>query len=128
MCGQEGYYGTSAFQTLLDLQEFVALSRQYAQQMLEKEEAEMESDDTDEDTVENIQGDAATSIEKKKRRLEKENKARQAAAEIHKKRNMLSMYHPGEPCDFKNIQIPNRVNEVKQIHNMNLDDNYDIDL
>jgi DNA-directed RNA polymerase II subunit RPB1 len=138
MCGQEGYYGTSSFQTLFDMHEFVALSREYAQAMIEKEkhdtieeekEAEEEKEDDDDmhDTLEEMaMGTQATQV-KQKRKAEEE-KARQAVAAINKKRNMLSIYTPGDPCDFKNISIPNPVDEVKPIQGMTLDNDYDIHL
>ncbi len=133
MCGQEGYYGTSSFQTLFDMQEFVALSREHAQATLERandeDDSEEEEGDTDDPdlSVEQMAMESQATQVKQKRKAEEE-KARQSAAAIHRKRNMLSIYTPGEPCDIKNITIPISVNEVKTIQHMTLDDNYDIHL
>jgi DNA-directed RNA polymerase II subunit RPB1 len=119
MCGQEGYYGTSSFQTMFDIEEYVALSRQYQEVMkpiLEKEEeVRME--------------------EEEKQRLMKKEKIEKAKMEqtiepreVEQKRELLSTETHRDACHIKNLVIRNHANHVRPIQNLNIDEDYNINL
>jgi DNA-directed RNA polymerase II subunit RPB1 len=125
MCGQEGYYGTSSFQTMFDVEEYVALSRQYQEIMkpiLEKEEEKRMEEEEKKHLMKKE--------EKEKERVQTQNKEESPIEfeEVDQKREMLSTETHRDACHIKNLVIRNHANHIRPIQNLDLDENYDINL
>jgi DNA-directed RNA polymerase II subunit RPB1 len=122
MCGQEGYYGTSSFQTMFDIDQHVVFSRKYREYMipiLEKEEEEKMK-------KEEIQN--AKNIEIKERTEEEKRKREEIEEELYRQRELLSTETHRDACNVKNIVISNYANQITKVQNLDLDDDYDIRL
>jgi DNA-directed RNA polymerase II subunit RPB1 len=123
MCGQEGYYGTSSFQTMFDMDQHVILSRAYEEEMkpiLEKKEAEK---------MEKEAKELAKKMEVEEK-LEKEKRERRRLAdeELEKQRALLSTETHRDACHIKNLVISNHTNQISSVQNLDLEDDYDIRL
>jgi DNA-directed RNA polymerase II subunit RPB1 len=124
MCGQEGYYGTSSFQTMFDPEEYVALSRQYEEIMKpileEEEEKKMEEEEKK----------RLMKLEQQEK-LKKEKKVQppmMEPEEVEQKRELLSTETHRDACHMKNIVIPNHANQLHTIQNLELEEDYNIQL
>jgi DNA-directed RNA polymerase II subunit RPB1 len=123
MCGQEGYYGTSAFQTLFDAEEYVMASKQYEEIMKPIREKEDEQKFAEEEKKRLMKREQEQKI-----REENRERVYMAEKEVYQKREMLSTENVRDACNVKNLVISNRANQVRASQPLNLDDDYDIEL
>lgn len=122
MCGQEGYYGTSSFQTLFDMHEYVKLSRDYEEEIRPILEREEEMKFEKEEKARMMQ------LKQQEDKAQKEKRVPMEESEVDQKREVLSTETNREACNVKNLVIPNRANQLKQIQNLDLEDDYNIHL
>jgi DNA-directed RNA polymerase II subunit RPB1 len=123
MCGQEGYYGTSAFQTLFDSEEYVYLARHYDEVMKPIHEKEEEQKVLEEEKKKLMKRE-----QEQKSREEKRERVYMAEEEVQRKRDLLSTENVRDACNIKNLVISNHANQVRAAQPLDLDDNYDIEL
>jgi DNA-directed RNA polymerase II subunit RPB1 len=112
MCGQEGHYGTSAFQVLFDYNKHLDLSETFEEEnapMLEEQQYEQELEQ---------EIKIAKEIEEK----EKEKRVE----EYKKMKERLS--NPNNLCSVQNIRINNRVTNIRAVDVSNEPDNYKLDI
>jgi len=122
MCGQEGYYGTSSFQTMFDIDQHIEYSRKYQEfikPILEKQE---------EEKLEKEAKENAKKLEAQEKAEEEKKKRREMAEDLYRQRELLSTETEREACNVKNLVISNYTNQISANQNLDLDDDYDIQL
>jgi DNA-directed RNA polymerase II subunit RPB1 len=124
MCGQEGYYGTSSFQTMFDMDEYLLLSRNYNENILPslEQEAAMKSEEEEKERMLMMRQEESRKHEKKVK------EHRMTEAEISQKRERLATEIERESCSIKNLAIQNNANKIRSIKKQDFDDGYNLNL